>query len=384
MRRDENRRVAPRRRVLALLGGLLAARGSTAQTTTPASSSAPSPLAPHSSRLTQFAEVTPGRVIRFPDDEGSHPEFRTEWWYATGWLEAHGKPLGFQLTFFRTRAARDDGNPSAFAPRQIVIAHAALSDPEIGHLLHDQRVAREGFGLVGAAQGRTEVWIDDWSLEQGAGDYVARLPARDFRLELKFVRSAAPLLQGDAGYSRKGPRPESASYYYSLPQLRVTGTLARAGKETRVTGTAWLDHEWSSAPMDRNAVGWDWTGINFSDGGALMAFRMRDKAGGTLWAGGTFRASGGAPRVLGPDEARWTSLAQWRSPSTGASYPVAWRIDAGGIEVELQPLMQDQENDTRLSTGAIYWEGAVRALRGGREIGRGYLELTGYWRALKL
>jgi len=39
---------------------------------------------------------------------------------------------------------------------------------------------------------------------------------------------------------------------------------------------------------------------------------------------------------------------------------------------------------TRLSTGAIYWEGAVQALEQGRPVGRGYLELTGYGGRLQL
>ena len=46
--------------------------------------------------------------------------------------------------------------------------------------------------------------------------------------------------------------------------------------------------------------------------------------------------------------------------------------------LELDPLFDDQENDTRLSTGTVYWEGAVTARRGGKRVGRGYLELTGY------
>ncbi|MEN3355189.1 MAG: hypothetical protein V7640_3347, partial [Betaproteobacteria bacterium] len=90
-------------------------------------------LTPDASRLTQYAQVVPGYRLRFPQDEGSHPAFRTEWWYITGWLDTPARAArGFQITFFRTRPAIDENNPSTFTPRQIIIAHAALSDVSHG------------------------------------------------------------------------------------------------------------------------------------------------------------------------------------------------------------------------------------------------------------
>jgi predicted secreted hydrolase len=250
--------------------------------------------------------------------------------------------------------------------------------------LHDQRVAREAFGLAGASAGPTKVWIDNWSLTQEGNVYKARIPAGDFALDLAFAQTQPPLLQGEDGYSRKGPDPESASYYYSLPNLTVSGAIHASGKRTSVTGRAWLDHEWSSSYMDPHAQGWDWIGINLEDGGALMAFRMRDAKGGKVWAGGTHRDARGVRRAFTPGEVDFTPLRQWRSPRTGATYPVAWRVRAGAIELTLEPLMDDQESDSRASVGTVYWEGAVRALRDGKPVGRGYLELTGYWKPMKL
>jgi predicted secreted hydrolase len=346
---------------------------------------AQSRLTPHATRLTPFAPVTAGYRIRFPEDEGSHPEFRTEWWYVTGWLErTGGAPCGFQVTFFRSRPEIDESNPSAFTARQVIAAHAAISDRARGRLLHDQRIARAAFGLADARRGRAAVWLDDWSLVQDGAEYRARIPARDFALDLTFTRTSPPLLQGDAGFSRKGPDPLSASYYYSLPQLRIAGTLHEPGARTSVTGEAWFDHEWSSSYMDTRASGWDWIGLNLDDGGALMAFRMRDKAAGRLWAGATLRGADGKRTTYPPDEVEFTPLRSWRSPRTGASYPVAWRVRAGTFEVTLEPLMDDQENDSRGSVGTVYWEGAMTALREKKPVGRGYLELTGYWRAMKL
>jgi predicted secreted hydrolase len=335
--------------------------------------------------LARYAPVVPGYRIRFPRDEGSHPQFRTEWWYATGWLERErDDPLGFQITFFRTRPRSDERNPSAFTPHEIVIAHAALSDAKRGSLVHDQKIARAALGLAGAKEGDTRVWIDDWSLVHEKTSYRARAPAREFVMDLTFTPAQAPMLHGEAGLSRKGPRPESASYYYSIPQLRVGGTLAEGGRRSAVSGSAWLDHEWSSSYMDERAVGWDWIGINFDDGSALMTFRMRDRTGAKFWAGGSYRARGGEQRVLGSDEVEFIPIETWRSARTGATYPVRWRLKAGDIELAIDPLMADQEHDTRASVGTVYWEGAVTASRGGRVAGRGYLELTGYWQPMKL
>jgi predicted secreted hydrolase len=327
-----------------------------------------------------YAPVVPGYVLNFPADEGAHPEFRIEWWYVTGWLQAPDGPLGFQVTFFRAATASD--NPSRFAPRQILIGHAALSHP--GGLVHDERSARAGFGLAGASTGRTEVWIDGWSLRQDGNEYVANVPAREFSLHLRLRRTQPPLLQGAQGFSRKGPKPESASYYYSLPQLEVSGTVSRAGEAVPVVGTAWLDHEWTSQYMDSQAVGWDWIGINFEDGGALMAFRMRDQSGGARWAAGTYRNAEGKVRAFTPHEIEFTPLRVWQSSRTGTRYPVEWRVRAADMVIELRPLMDDQEMDVRRSSGTVYYEGAVRALKSGEALGRGYLELTGYWRKLEL
>ena len=323
------------------------------------------PLARAVEREVRYPSVTPGRRLRFPADHGAHPDYRTEWWYATGWLERAGAPLGFQVTFFRARPQWNSANPSRFAPRQILLAHAAIADPRLGRLRHDQRASRAAFELAGAETRTTDAWIDDWRLWLEGDTYRARIRAREFALELALRARGAPVLQGARGFSRKGPRPGQASYYYSRPHLAVTGVLDGAP----VRGSAWLDHEWSSAYLAPEASGWDWCGLNLADGGSLMAFRIRAKTGGVFHA---------------PPGVAFTPLRAWRSPRTGIEYPVAMRVSSGGLQYELEPLMDDQELDARASTGNIYWEGAVRAMRGGREAGRGYLELTGYGEPLRL
>ncbi|MGI4858637.1 MAG: lipocalin-like domain-containing protein [Janthinobacterium lividum] len=368
-----------------------------------------------------FAAVVPGRPVVFPRDSGAHPGYRTEWWYATGWLtRPDGRPLGFQITFFRSATGTDPANPSAFAPTQLIIAHAALSDPDLGHLLHDQRIARQGFDLAYARDADTDVKLDDWRLVRAAdGHYTATVRSAGFTLNLTLTPTETPLLQGDAGYSRKGPLASQASYYYSEPQLRVTGEIgvaagaptsaaqddthagaphgdgsrsdarsadvssAGAGlPRTAVTGSAWLDHEWSSTVLSADATGWDWLGANLDDGSALMAFKVRARDGHAVWAHAALRGSDGRITSFGPGAVDFIPRRQWSSPRTATRYPVAQTVKTGALTWQLDPLFDDQELDSRQSTGAVYWEGAVRLRRNGQAVGHGYLELTGYDQAL--
>jgi predicted secreted hydrolase len=347
--------------------------------------SAPADPAPTGTAAPVFAAVTAGQPLVFPQDYGSHAQFRTEWWYVTGWLTtARGESLGFQITFFRTRPSVAENNPSAFAPRQLLIAHSAVSDPVRGRLWQDQRIRREGFGLAEANAGDTRVWMDRWSLERSGAVYSAKVDADDFSFDLALAQTQPVLLNGDSGFSQKGPAAQAASYYYSVPHLRVSGTLVRLASKDAVSGEAWLDHEWSSEYLDAEAVGWDWIGINLDDGGALMAFRIRGTDGMPLWAGGTLRDHTGQVHILRPADVEFSAGRRWTSPRTRIAYPVQWRIRAGSREFDLEPLLDDQENDTRLSTGAIYWEGAVRVHERNRPMGRGYLEMTGYGERLRL
>ncbi len=347
-----------------------------------------SPVAP--SRIAAAAEpgypsVLHGTPITFPRDHGAHPAYRTEWWYITGWVrDAAGRERGIQITFFRNRPRVAESNPSAFSARQLVFAHAAIADAQVGKLRHDQRAARAGLSLANAAEERTDVRIGDWSLRAVASGYVATIPANGFAMELAFRATGPVLLQGDGGYSRKGPEKNQASFYYSRPHLAVSGALEVDGARQAVTGEAWLDHEWSSEYLAPEAEGWDWVGLNLRDGGALMAFRIRDRQGAVFWAGGTLRLADGSVRTFARDEIRFVPLRRWRSPRTQANYPVAMRVEAGELAFDLEPLMEDQELDSRASVGTVYWEGAVRAKAGPEIVGRGYLELTGYWRPLKL
>lgn len=338
----------------------------------------------------EFAVVQAGRPLVFPQDFGAHPSYKTEWWYVTGWLQTPDKkPLGFQITFFRIGTGLHTANPSQFAPQQLIIGHVALSDPQSGKILHEQKSARTGFGFAFAKTGNTDLKLDQWTMQKDAsGKYLAKLAGKEFSLELTLQPTQALLLQGEGGYSRKGPLPEQASYYYSEPQLKVTGKIKRGKQAQVVTGQAWLDHEWSSKVLGEDAVGWDWVGANLQDGGALMAFQIRNKAGEKLWSHASHRDANGKVTQFDSKQVSFQAQRYWTSPVTRGKYPVESTVllqDANGkVAWQLKPLLDNQELDARRSSGTVYWEGAVQVLKDGQVAGQGYLELTGYVSPMKM
>lgn len=334
--------------------------------------------------------VRPGRVLRFPRDHGAHPGARIEWWYATGWLGTPEAPThGFQITFFRSRTGLASGNPSRFAARQLLFAHAALTALQAGQHRHDQRIARWN----GEPDARPDVatvddgavTIGDWSLRHDGRHWQVLAPARGFSLRLALAATQPLLLQGDAGFSRKGPQPSQASHYYSEPQLAVSGTIEAEGRPVQAGGRAWLDHEWSDEILHPDAVGWDWIGINGFDGSALTAFVLRRRDGSALWAGGSFRAAGGPVQRFAPQDVAFTPGRRWRSPATRADYPVQWSVQTPAGTFTVRALLDAQELGAGNGTGAVYWEGLSELLDAdGRRVGLGYLEMTGYAAALRL
>jgi predicted secreted hydrolase len=331
------------------------------------------------------AIALPQRAIVFPADHGAHPELRTEWWYVTGQAQAGARSFGFQVTFFRTRVDATQRMQSNFAARQLVFAHAAITDVEGGKLWHDQRIAREGFGIALADGGDGRLRLRDWSLKREAEGWHAVVPASGFALDLRCAPTQAVLLQGSAGLSRKGPQEAQASYYYSQPQLAVSGSLSLQGRSFPVTGKAWLDHEWSEEVLHPEAVGWDWIGMNLDDGSALTAFRLRRKDGSALWDGGSFRGPRGELHVASPGETEFRPQRRWTSPLSGATYPVEWMVRTAADIYTVRAVIDNQELDSRASTGSIYWEGLSDLIDSqGRRVGRGYLEMTGYASRLRM
>ncbi len=352
--------------------------------------------------------VRRGRPLVFPRDHGAHPGARIEWWYATGWLQAGvsapaAEPvgnqglLGFQLTFFRSRTDLAQDNPSRFAARQLLFAHAALTllDPAPGRHLHTQRMARwNGRPDAGARQNAAlddaQLQLGPWSLRRSGTpeqtQWAAELPATDFSLSLQLLRRQRLLLQGDSGFSSNGPEDSQASHYYREPQLQARGRVRLGSSDVNAQGRARLDHEWSDEILHPEAVGWDWVGFNLFDGSALTAFQLRRRDGSALWAGGGFRPpQAAAPQVFSPGQVQFSAERWWTSPATGARYPVQWRLLHPAGTHTVRALLDPQELDGRNGTGTVYWEGLSELLdTQGRRVGLGYLEMTGYSGRLQL
>jgi predicted secreted hydrolase len=335
-----------------------------------------------------FARATTPREFTFPADHGSHPEYRTEWWYFTGNLATEtGRHFGFELTFFRYALAPPPGRRagvSSWRSEQLWMAHFALTDSANGRFTAGERLTRGALGLAGAESDPLHVWVKDWSAVgiSGDGELALRLDARDddIALALNLTATVAPVPQGDRGLDAKGAGIGNASYYYSIPRLEAHGEVTVGRESFSVTGLAWLDREWSTSSLEPGTAGWDWFALHLSDGGDLMFYRLRTTGGAaSRFSGGTIVAADGAHTRLLADEVTLTPLDYWTSGATGVRYPVAWRlgVEKAGIALEIRPYLENQELDLSVR----YWEGAVRgdgAGPNGPLTAQGYLELAGY------
>ena len=333
-----------------------------------------------------FARALVPRAFAFPVDHGPHPEFRTEWWYWTGNLQATpaGARFGFQLTFFRTALVSAAGpRRSAWAARDVYMAHLALTDVAGGRFHARDRWARGALDLAGATAAPLRVWLGDWVAE---GAEPQGLPIRlragdtDVGIDLRLASLKPVVLHGERGLSRKSEEPGNASYYYSLTRMRAEGAVRVEGRTVPVEGLAWMDREWSTSALGPDLVGWDWFALQLEDGRELMLYRLRQRDGGVAAASaGTLVAADGTAQGLGRGAVDVATLDHWTSPRTGARYPARWRVrvPAAGLDLTVVPRLADQE----LDLGVRYWEGAVRAegTAEGRPLaGTGYVELVGY------
>jgi predicted secreted hydrolase len=324
-----------------------------------------------------FARVLAPRPLSFPADHGPHPDFRTEWWYYTGNLATPaGRHVGFQLTFFRVALApEDEPRVSAWATRQLYVAHFAVTDTAGGRFHAASRVSRAALGLAGAEAAPFRVWVERWSA-QGDGSFTRlRASEGDVALDLSVSPAKPVVLQGDRGVSRKGPAPGNASLYYAFTRMPARGVVRLGGETLEVSGEAWMDREWSTSALGAGVEGWDWFAVQLDDGREVMVYLLRRRDGGIdPFSAGTLVAADGTTRHLDAGDVRVETLAHWTSPRSGVRYPARWRLSvpAAELKLEIEPRLADQE----LRVGTRYWEGAV-AVAGsaaGRPIaGRGYV-----------
>ena len=371
MRNDGQRRMRPRHRYLSFAWGvtMTAVMSATVQDES------------------GWRQADPDRVLTFPADHASHPDYRIEWWYYTGHLDAEdGRRFGYQVTFFRVGVEPEPESRSRWAVRDLFITHLAITDIEAGLHHLDERLNREGVRWAGAHTDRLEVWNEDWRLRSEGDEHVLNLESDDGGLgvSLRLSEDRQPTLHGRKGFSQKGTDAGNASHYYSLTRMPTVGRVTVDGRTIDVTGLSWMDHEFGSSFLEPSQRGWDWFSLQLDDGSDLMVYVIRQGDGVPHpRSSGTWVSADGATMPLAVDDFRLTPGRTWTSPTSEARYPVEWRVEVPdiGLVLDVRAELDDQELDTARSTGVIYWEGAVdvSGRRQGRTLGgRGYLEMTGY------
>ncbi len=341
-----------------------------------------------------YRVAEPGYAYAFPRDHGSHPGFRIEWWYLTGHLEAEagGDRFGFQATFFRNAAAagRRDGEGALFGSDQVYLAHMALLHVDTGAYVYEERLNREGWD-AGAKIGYLDVHNGNWRLRRApdaASEESMVLEGSvlgDARFRLRLSPEKEKVIFGEDGISRKAAGPADASYYITFPRLAAEGEMNWRGREMKVAGRVWMDHEISSSQLGEGQVGWDWASIHLDDGRDMMVYRMRTADGKMdAFSRMTWIGPDGEMTRYGPDAFRWEGVREWKSPATGAVYPIEVIVKGPNpetgreIALRLRPLADAQELEGALG-GVAYWEGACEVLdEAGAVVGKAFVELTGY------
>lgn len=331
-----------------------------------------------------FARALEPRLFEFPKEHAAHPEFRNEWWYVTGNLQTEaGRHFGYQVTLFRIALSpQPPDNPSIWASNQVWMAHIALTDVEGHQHLHQQRLARGAAGLAGQQMQPFKVWLEDWQIlgqDNGEFPWTVEVAHAEFSLKLKLQPEKPVVLQGNQGLSQKSSAAGNASYYYSFTRLATTGLIHYQDQDLQVTGSSWLDREWSTSALGKDQAGWDWFSLQFNDGQELMFYQLRKTSGAADQAHsqGKWVAADASTQNLSLKDLQLKPIDYWQAEN-GTQYPIAWELHYPAIQGHwrIEAVVEDQLMVTRV----LYWEGAVRVkeLGSGKVVGRGYLELSGY------
>ena len=337
-----------------------------------------------------YRKALPGYTYSFPRDYFNHPEFRTEWWYYTGNLRSSdSKRFGYELTFFRHSVTRAVAR-NIWDIGDVWMAHFAMTDVDGRRFFHTERLNRTGPGIAGVQQGKVwnGNWFVDWQLEAkspaGFSSKHLSAVAPEFAVDLRMTSSKPAVIHGENGVSQKSAGAGRASHYFSLTRLQTTGKITVQGKEYRVEGLSWMDHEFFTHSLESNQAGWDWFSLQFEDGSELMLYRLRRKDGTVEpYSSGTYIAQDGRARHLRLTDFQLTPGKTWASTETKGVYPIEWKITVPplGMDLELRTPVPAQELAGNSKTAPVYWEGTVdvSGTRNGTPLkGRGYLELTGY------
>ncbi|RHX81138.1 lipocalin-like domain-containing protein [Leptospira yasudae] len=332
------------------------------------------------------------RPFVFPKDHSFHYPYKVEWCYFVGIIRSSdGKRYGYELSFFKGIFGKN---------REAFPVHFAISDLENKKHETAQAVERKLGGMAGYDGKR--IFSGDFVMEiRGKTEFhlIAKpknVPGLSLDLHLS-AKDSNILIHGDEGKSIKSRKnPDFYSYYYSIPGLSTQGELVFNGKKIRIeSGNSWMDHEWSSpldstrqAELSDKSNSWDWICIQLEDGTDLMAFNFRETPGSASESFGTLRLKSGQKTKFEKEGEILFShdSSFWKSHRTDKKYPLVWNLttrstqEDSTLQLIIEAFFEDQEFDSRPTTGFSYWEGAVkvRGKRAGKSVqGFGYLELKG-------
>lgn len=340
--------------------------------------------------------------LRLPADLGAHPGFRTEVWGLAGQLtDGTGRVHGFQLSLVRLalvaggetqpptpgapQPAPQPARASAWAAGQVYRGQLTLASAGAGRARTALRLGRDALGIAGASPDPLRVWVKDWSVEvlgQGAADWGLRLragaPGAELALDLR--PRASPIVGASLGLFSQVAGADGLRLFV-VPDLEASGRLDLDGESLEVRGRAFLERAWGAIPATRGQLAVNRIGLRLADGRVLLCLdlRRRDGTGIPIPSCALISGSGPQPRIQG-FRRREIDLAPtdyWRSPRTGARYPVAWSlaIPSADLRLELTPLIRDQE----LDPGTRQWSGEVLVAgrQGGTDLaGSGRIELS--------
>ncbi|TYP93888.1 putative secreted hydrolase [Fodinibius salinus] len=343
-----------------------------------------------------YKRVTGPREFIFPDDHGAHPGYKTEWWYYTGNVFTEsGRQFGYQFTIFRnqltppTDVANRSKAPSNWNTNQLYLGHLAISDVENEDHIFEERYSRGAVGLAGAEADPYRIWIENWEIKRmdstnsGDQNFAVHIKAKmqsGAAIDLNITPAKPLVLQGDKGYDRKGTDAGNASYYFSFTRMKTEGMITKNEKQFRVSGTSWMDHEWSTSALGNRQEGWDWFSIQLSNGYDLMYYQLRNKDGSiSKFTTGSLIGPDGQKTTIGPDDVNIEVLDKWKSPHSKSVYPAKWtmNIPKANLFLDLQTSFPDQVMDVSVR----YYEGtiSISGTMNEKDIGgTGFIEMTGY------
>lgn len=343
-----------------------------------------------------YLRVTEPREFIFPDDHGPHPGYKTEWWYYTGNLfTKEGRQFGYQFTIFRsqlnppTEDKDDTADGSDWSTNQLYLGHFAISDVKNKDHIFEERYSRGAAGLAGAEVAPYRIWLEDWEIvrkeapESDNKNFPVQVRAfmdNGTAIDLNITPAKPLVLQGNQGYDIKGSGEGNASYYLSFTRMDTEGIITKGGEEFEVSGSSWMDHEWSTSALDETQEGWDWFSIQLSNGYDLMYYQLRNKDGSVgKFTTGSLVDSEGNKTSLNSEDVELEVLDTWQSPHTNSIYPSKWimRIPKVNLTLNLGTLFADQE----MAVSVQYYEGTISVsgkMNGENIGGYGFIEMTGY------